>query len=68
SATASLGPREPVVILAVEHPRPVPAATASPTNLLHALPPAENDREAPGAPPAEFQKMMKGLLKRCGRS
>ncbi|EBQ8258680.1 flagellar biosynthesis protein FliO, partial [Salmonella enterica subsp. enterica serovar Enteritidis] len=36
--------------------------------LLHTLPPAENDTEAPVAPPADFQNMMKSLLKRSGRS
>ncbi|EGG1846855.1 flagellar motor switch protein FliN [Salmonella enterica subsp. enterica serovar Dublin] len=68
SASASLGPRERVVIVEVENARLVLGVTASQINLLHTLPPAENDTEAPVAPPADFQNMMKSLLKRSGRS
>ncbi len=68
SASASLGPRERVVIVEVENARLVLGVTASQINLLHTLPPAENGTEAPVAPPADFQNMMKSLLKRSGRS
>ncbi|TGC99517.1 flagellar biosynthesis protein FliO, partial [Salmonella enterica subsp. enterica serovar Wilhelmsburg] len=52
SASASLGPRERVVIVEVENARLVLGVTASQSRLLPTLPPGEKDRAAPGAPPA----------------
>ncbi len=66
SASASLGPRERVVIVEVENARLVLGVTASQINLLHTLPPAANDTEATVAPPAAFQNLMETLLKPSG--
>ncbi|TGD56503.1 flagellar biosynthesis protein FliO [Salmonella enterica subsp. enterica serovar Poona] len=68
SASASLGPRERVVIVEVETARLVLGVTASQINLLHTLPPAVNDTEAPVAPPAACQRLRQRLLTRAGRS
>lgn len=67
-ASAPLGPRERVVIVEVENARLVLGITASQINLLHTLPLAENDTDASVSPPADFQNLMKSLLKRSGRS
>lgn len=68
SASASLGPRERVVIVDVEDARLVLGVTASNINLLHTLPPAPAAEDAPAENPADFQSVMKSLLKRSGRS
>lgn len=67
AASTSLGPRERVVIVEVEDARLVLGVTASQINVLH-LPPAPADAEEKTASPADFQAMMKSLLKRPGRS
>ena len=62
-----LGPRERVVIVEVEDARLVLGVTASSINVLHALPlRLPRWRLTPG--PADFQSVMKSLLKRPGRS
>lgn len=58
SASTSLGQRERVVIVDVEDARLV----------LGTLPPAPVVAEEKPAAPADFQAMMKSLLKRSGRS
>jgi flagellar protein FliO/FliZ len=57
-----------VVIVEVEDARLVLGVTASQINVLHTLPPAPADAEEKPASPADFQAMMKSLLKRPGRS
>lgn len=68
TARTSLGPRERVVIVEVEDARLVLGVTASQINVLHTLPPAPVVADENPAPPADFQSMMKSLLKRPGRS
>ncbi|MET6678244.1 flagellar biosynthetic protein FliO [Citrobacter amalonaticus] len=68
SASTSLGPRERVVIVDVEDARLVLGVTASNINVLHTLPPAPVVPEETPSAPADFQAMMKSLLKRSGRS
>ncbi|WP_436857860.1 flagellar biosynthetic protein FliO [Citrobacter tructae] len=68
SASTSLGPRERVVIVDVEDARLVLGVTASQINVLHTLPPAPVAAAETTAAPADFQSMMKSLLKRSGRS
>ncbi|MFS9379564.1 flagellar biosynthetic protein FliO [Citrobacter sp. ANG330] len=68
SASTSLGPRERVVIVDVEDARLVLGVTASNINVLHTLPPASVVPEETPPAPADFQDMMKRLLKRSGRS
>ena len=68
SASTSLGPRERVVIVDVEDARLVLGVTASTINVLHTLPPAPVVPEETPSAPADFQAMMKSLLKRPGRS
>ncbi|ATF50008.1 flagellar type III secretion system protein FliO [Citrobacter freundii] len=68
TASTSLGPRERVVIVEVEDARLVLGVTASQINVLHTLPPAPVVADENPAPPADFQSMMKSLLKRPGRS
>lgn len=68
SASTSLGPRERVVIVDVEDARLVLGVTASTINVLHTLPPAPVVPEETSSAPADFQAMMKSLLKRSGRS
>ncbi|ANG93349.1 flagellar type III secretion system protein FliO [Enterobacteriaceae bacterium 155047] len=68
SASASLGPRERVVIVDVEDARLVLGVTASQINLLHTLPPAPAAGQENAETPADFQSVMKSLLKRSGRS
>ena len=63
-----LGPRERVVIVEVEDARLVLGVTASSINVLHTLPPAPATVEANAQAPADFQSVMKRLLKRPGRS
>jgi predicted acylesterase/phospholipase RssA len=68
SASTSLGPRERVVIVEVEDARLVLGVTASNINVLHKLPPAPVSTEDSAEVPADFQSVMKSLLKRSGRS
>ena len=68
SASASLGPRERVVVVNVEDARLVLGVTASQVTLLHTLPPAlpESQSVQPSAP--DFSSLMKNVLTRSGRS
>ena len=68
SASASLGPRERVVIIDVDDARLVLGVTASQINVLHKLPPAPVTVENGAENPADFQSVLKSLLKRSGRS
>ncbi|HIC2037176.1 flagellar biosynthetic protein FliO [Enterobacter soli] len=68
SASTTLGPRERVVIVDVEDARLVLGVTASNINVLHKLPPAPVTAEVNAETPADFQSVMKSLLKRSGRS
>jgi flagellar protein FliO/FliZ len=52
----------------VEDARLVLGVTASSINVLHTLPPAPVTVEANAQAPADFQSVMKSLLKRPGRS
>ena len=64
----SASPRERVVIVDVEDARLVLGVTASNISVLHTLPPAPVVPEETPSAPADFQAMMKSLLKRSGRS
>ncbi|MCW4782302.1 flagellar biosynthetic protein FliO [Enterobacter chuandaensis] len=68
SASTTLGPRERVVIVDVEDARLVLGVTASTINVLHKLPPASVTVDERAQAPADFQSVMKSLLKRSGRS
>ncbi|UNC49668.1 flagellar biosynthetic protein FliO [Enterobacter huaxiensis] len=68
SASTSLGPRERVVIVDVEDTRLVLGITASNISVLHKLPPAPVPVDESAEAPADFQSVMKSLLKRSGRS
>lgn len=68
SASTTLGPRERVVIVDVEDARLVLGITASNINVLHKLPPAPVTGDERAETPADFQSVMKSLLKRSGRS
>ena len=68
SASTTLGPRERVVIVEVDDARLVLGVTASNINVLHKLPPAPVTVEERAQAPADFQSVMKSLLKRSGRS
>ena len=68
SASTSLGPRERVVIVEVDDARLVLGVTASSINVLHKLPPVPVSEQAGTEVPADFQSVMKSLLKRSGRS
>jgi flagellar biosynthetic protein FliO len=68
SASTSLGPRERVVIVEVEDARLVLGVTASQITVLHKLPPAPETVPENAESPADFQSVMKSLLKRSGRS
>ena len=65
SASASLGARERIVVVDVEDARLVLGVTAGQINLLHKLPPSAPTEERPQA---DFQAVMKNLLKRSGRA
>ncbi|WP_263069777.1 flagellar biosynthetic protein FliO [Enterobacter huaxiensis] len=67
SASTSLGPRERVVIVDVEDARLVLGITASNISVLHKLPPAPVPVDESAEAPADFQSVMKSLLKRSGR-
>lgn len=68
SASTSLGPRERVVIVEVEDARLVLGVTASQISVLHKLPPAPETVPENAESSADFQSVMKSLLKRSGRS
>lgn len=68
SASASLGPRERVVVVEVEDARLVLGVTASQISLLHTLPAAPVVDTPQVERPADFQAVIKNLLKRSGRS
>lgn len=68
TASTSLGPRERVVIVDVDDARLVLGITASNISVLHKLPPAPVSADAGAEAPADFQSVMKSLLKRSGRS
>ena len=68
SASTTLGPRERVVIVDVEDARLVLGVTASNVNVLHKLPPAPAVSDERAEAPADFQSVMKSLLKRSGIS
>ncbi|MDI3424674.1 flagellar biosynthetic protein FliO [Enterobacter sp. V87_3] len=68
SASTTLGPRERVVIVDVEDARLVLGVTATTINVLHKLPPAPVVVDVTTDAPADFQSIMKSLLKRSGRS
>lgn len=68
SASASVGTRERVVIVDVEDARLVLGVTPNNINLLHKLPPAQANSEDVNEKNADFQSVMKNLLKRSGRS
>ncbi|WP_137849280.1 flagellar biosynthetic protein FliO [Enterobacter sp. 2VL] len=68
SASTTLGPRERVVIVDVEDARLVLGVTATTINVLHKLPPAPVVDDVTTDAPADFQSIMKSLLKRSGRS
>ncbi|MEL4014738.1 flagellar biosynthetic protein FliO [Dryocola clanedunensis] len=68
SASASVGPRERVVIIDVEDARLVLGVTASQITHLHTLPPAVVSNDPAPAGQAEFQNLMKNLLKRNGKA
>ncbi|MEO3991277.1 flagellar biosynthetic protein FliO [Pseudocitrobacter cyperus] len=66
SASASLGPRERVVVVNVEDARLVLGVTANQVTLLHTLPPASPE-PAPTSSP-DFSSLMKNVLQRPRRS
>lgn len=69
SASVSLGPRERVVVVDIEDARLVLGVTASQITHLHTLPAAgENETPLPQNSPADFQNIMKKLLKRNGKA
>jgi flagellar protein FliO/FliZ len=68
SASVSVGPRERVVVVDVEDARLVLGVTSTQITHLHTLPPAPAADVVEKAPvPADFQKLMKNLLKRNGK-
>jgi flagellar biosynthetic protein FliO len=68
SASASLGPRERVVVVNVEDARLVLGVTASQVTLLHKLPAATPDSTQLQPASPDFSSLMKSVLKRPGRS
>lgn len=68
-ASANLGPRERVVVVDVENVRLVLGVTAAQITHLHTLPQTQ-DSEQPSSQdtPADFQNLMKKLLKRSGKA
>ena len=69
SASVSLGSRERVVIVDVDDARLVLGVTASQITHLHTLPPAaESEQVVLQNNSADFQGMMKKLLKRNGKA
>jgi len=68
SASVSVGTRERVVVIDVEDARLVLGVTPNNINLLHKLPPAPAIGEDVNEKNADFQSVLKNLLKRSGRS
>ncbi|XTZ39923.1 flagellar biosynthetic protein FliO [Salmonella enterica] len=68
SASTTVGPRERVVIVDVEDGRLVLGVTPTHINLLHKLPPMTAENDVVNEKNADFQSVMKNLLKRSGRS
>jgi flagellar protein FliO/FliZ len=68
SASCNLGPRERVVVIDVEDARLVLGVTASQITHLHTLPPAPVSSDIEPAEAADFQSLMKNLLKRNGKA
>lgn len=69
SANVSVGPRERVVIVDVEDSRLVLGVTATQITALHTLPPApQYEMPVPETNGADFQNLLKNLLKRNGKS
>ncbi|EKM0533096.1 flagellar biosynthetic protein FliO [Cronobacter turicensis] len=66
-SSLSVGAREKIVIVEVEDARLVLGVTATSITPLHTLPPAPPVQEPEIVPGAEFQNLMKNLLKRSGR-
>ena len=67
SASCSVGPRERVVIVDVQDARLVLGVTAGQITHLHTLPAAPVSEVISPTPPADFQSLMKNLLKRNGK-
>lgn len=68
-ASASLGPRERVVVVDIEDVRLVLGVTASQITHLHTLPAAPgNEQFLQPDSNTDFQKIMKKLLKRDGKA
>jgi len=68
-ASVNLGPRERVVVVDIEDARLVLGVTASQITHLHTLPPApESGQPLPNNNHADFQNIMKKLLKRNGKA
>lgn len=67
SASCSVGPRERVVIVDVQDARLVLGVTAGQITHLHTLPAAPVVETLASAAPADFQSLMKNLLKRNGK-
>ncbi len=69
SASASLGPRERIVVVDIEDVRLVVGVTASQITRLHTLPATvESEQPLSQDNPADFQNIMKKLLKRSGKA
>lgn len=69
SASVNLGPRERVVIVDIEDARLVLGVTTSQIIHLHTLPPGPlNEPPSSKKSSADFQNMMKNLLKRNGKA
>ncbi len=68
SASCNLGPRERVVVVDVEDARLVLGVTATQITHLHTLPPAPASVDPEPAAQADFQSLMKNLLKRNGKA
>ncbi|MCS3431522.1 flagellar biosynthetic protein FliO [Klebsiella sp. BIGb0407] len=68
-ASANLGPRERVVVVDIEDVRLVLGVTASQITHLHTLPQSpENEPPVAQDNSADFQNIMKKLLKRSGKA
>jgi flagellar protein FliO/FliZ len=67
SASCSVGARERVVIVDVQDARLVLGVTAGQITHLHTLPAAPVNEVITQTPPADFQSLMKNLLKRNGK-
>ncbi|WP_314142921.1 flagellar biosynthetic protein FliO [Buttiauxella noackiae] len=67
SASCSVGPRERVVIVDVQDARLVLGVTAGQITHLHTLPAAPVSETVSPAAPADFQSLMKNLIKRNGK-